>query len=160
TEQNEINQQIEKNNQNKEQENSEEEKEENSDESDKSEEIQENINKEEIKENINEAEIKAIEETLEKLDQIKAVHVESKENAEETAELIDDINAGVDIICNYIKDLYINRSSRLNESMTEYTKSMEPTVLDEVNIAKNTLANGRELLSDIDKTIPEVERLL
>src|SRR5699024_10531275 len=73
TEQNEINQQIEKNNNNKKQENSEEEKEENSDESDKSEEIQENINKEEIKENINEAEIKAIEETLENLDQIKAV---------------------------------------------------------------------------------------
>src|SRR5690625_2975030 len=44
--------------------------------------------------------------------------------------------------------------------MTEYTESIEPTVLNEVNNAKNTLANGRELLSDIDKTIPEVERLL
>src|SRR5690625_758998 len=160
TEQNEINQQIEKNNQNKEQENSEEEKEENSDESDKSEEIQENINKEEIKENINEAEIKAIEETLENLDQIKAVLVESKENAEEIDQFIDDKKSEVDKIFNNIKDLSINVSSRLDEFMTEYTESIEPTVLNEVDNAKNTLANGRELLSDINKTIPEVERLL
>src|SRR5699024_4071659 len=160
TEQNEINQQIEKNSQNKELENSEEEKEENRDERDKSEEIQENINKEEIKENINEAEIKAIEETLENLDQIKAVLVESKENAEEIDQFIDDKKLEVDKIFNYIKDLSINVSSRLDEFMTEYTESIEPTVLNEVNNAKNTLANGRELLSDIDKTIPEVERLL
>src|SRR5699024_10316985 len=151
TEQNEINQQIEENNQNKEQESSEEEKEEkeekeeNSDESDKSEEIQENINKEEIKENIS---------------QIKAVHVESKENAEEIDQFIDDKKSEVDEIFNNIKDLSINVSSRLDEFMTEYTESIEPTVLNEVNNAKNTLANGRELLSDIDKTIPEVERLL
>src|SRR5690625_3532692 len=137
-----------------------EEKKENSDESDKSEEIQENINKEEIKENINEAEIKAIEETLENLDQIKAVLVESKENAEEIDQFIDDKKSEVDEIFNNIKDLSINVSSRLDEFMTEYTESIEPTVLNEVNNAKNTLANGRELLSDIDKTIPEVERLL
>src|SRR5699024_6849365 len=138
TEQNEINQQIEENNQNKEQESSEE----------------------EIKENINEAEIKAIEETLENLDQIKAVLVESKENAEEIDQFIDDKKSEVDEIFNNIKDLSINVSSRLDEFMTEYTESIEPTVLNEVNNAKNTLANGRELLSDIDKTIPEVERLL
>src|SRR5699024_5730631 len=122
--------------------------------------IQENINKEEIKENINEAEIKAIEETLENLDQIKAVLVESKENAEEIDQFIDDKKSEVDKIFNNIKDLSINVSSRLDEFMTEYTESIEPTVLNEVNNAKNTLANGRELLSDIDKTIPEVERLL
>src|SRR5690625_2206754 len=148
TEQNEINKQIEENNKNKEQE------------SYKSEEIQENINKEEIKENINEAEIKAIEETLENLDQIKAVLVESKENAEEIDQFIDDKKSEVDEIFNNIKDLSINVSSRLDEFMTEYTESIEPTVLNEVNNAKNTLANRRELLSDIDKTIPEVERLL
>src|SRR5699024_11098376 len=136
------------------------EKEQNRDERDKSEEIQENTNKEEIKENINEAEIKAIEETLENLDQIKAVLVESKENAEEIDQFIDDKNSEVDKIFNNIKDLSINVSSRLDEFMTEYTESIEPTVLNEVNNDKNTLANGRELLSDIDKTIPEVERLL
>src|SRR5699024_8367813 len=163
TEQNEINKQIEENNQNKKQESTEEkkeEKEENSDESDKSEEIQENINKEEIKENINEAEIKAIEETLENLDQIKAVLVEGKENAEEIDQFIDDKKSEVDEIFNNIKDLSINVSLRLDEFMTEYTESIERTVLNEVNNSKNTLANGRELVSDIDKTIPEVERLL
>src|SRR5690625_7603139 len=85
--------------------------------------------------------LKAIEETLEKLDQIKVVLVESKENAEEIDQFIDDKKSEVDKIFNNIKDLSINVSSRLDEFMTEYTESIEPTVLNEVDNAKNTLAN-------------------
>src|SRR5699024_11604805 len=96
----------------------------------------------------------------ENLDQIKAVHVESKENAEEIDQFIDDKKSEVDKIFNNIKDLSINVSSRLDEFMTEYIESIELTVLNEVNNAKNTLANVRELLSDIDKTITELEQLL
>src|SRR5699024_11779795 len=110
-----------------------------------------------IKKNKNEAKRKAIEETLKNIDQSKEVLVENKENDEEIDQFIDDKKSEVDQIFNNIKDLSINVSSRLDEFMTEYTESIEPTVLNEVNNAKNTLANGRELLSDIDKTIPEVE---
>lgn len=114
----------------------------------------------EVKQNINEAEIKTINETLEKLENIKAVLVESKENAKEIDTFIDDKKSEVDKIFNNIKDLSTNVSSRLDEFIKEYTESIEPTVLNEVNTAKNTLADGRELLSGVNEKIPEVERLL
>src|SRR5699024_4751394 len=92
----------------------------------------------------------------------KEENSDESDKSEEIQENInkEEIKSEVDKIFNNNKDLSINVSSRLDEFMTEYTESIEPTVLNEVNNAKNTLANGRELLSDIDKTIPEVERLL
>lgn len=121
---------------------------------------QSNDKTEEIKQNINEEEIKTIEDTLDKLGNIKAVLVESKDNAEEIDEFIDNKKDEVAEVFNNIKDLSTNVSSRLDEFIKEYNESIEPTVLNEVNSAKNTLADGREILSDINETIPEVERLL
>lgn len=120
----------------------------------------ENNKSEEVKEDINEVEIEAINETLEKLENIKSVLVESKENAEEIDQFIDDKKSELDEIFNNIKGLSINVSSKLDAFITEYTESIEPTVLNEVNSAKKTLADGKELLTSINDTIPEVEQLL
>lgn len=114
----------------------------------------------EEKQNINEKEIKTINETLEKLGNIKNVLVESKENAGEIDKFIDNKKAEVDKIFNNIKDLSTNASSRLDDFITEYNESIEPTVLNEVSNAKQTLAEGRELLSGVNEMIPEVESIL
>ncbi len=121
---------------------------------------EENVNPEVVKENINQAEIKAINETLEQLDDIKAILLESKENAKEIDQFIEDKKSEVDNIFNNIKDLSINVSSKLDGFITEYTESIEPTVLNEVSSAKKTLADGKELLAGIKDTIPKVEKLL
>lgn len=121
---------------------------------------EENANSEVVKEKINEAEIKAINETLEQLEDIKAVLLESKENAKEIDQFIEDKKSEVDNIFNNIKGLSTNVSSKLDEFITEYTESIEPTVLNEVSSAKKTLADGKELLAGIKDTVPEVEKLL
>src|SRR5699024_3698766 len=114
----------------------------------------------EEKQNINEKEIKTINETLEKLGNIKNVLVESKENAGEIDKFIDNKKSEVDKIFNNIKDLSTNASSRLDDFIAEYNESIEPTVLNEVSNAKQTLAEGRELLSGVNEMIPEVESIL
>src|SRR5699024_919522 len=111
----------------------------------------------EEKQNINEKEIKTINETLEKLGNIKTVLVESKENAGEIDKFIDNKKSEVDKIFNNIKDLSTNASSRLDDFIAEYNESIEPTVLNEVSNAKQTLAEGRELLSGVNEMIAEVE---
>src|SRR5699024_6928223 len=114
----------------------------------------------EEKQNINEKEIKTINETLEKLGNIKTVLVESKENAGEIDKFIDNKKSEVDKIFNNIKDLSTNASSRLDDFIAEYNESIEPTVLNEVSNAKQTLAEGSELLSGVNEMIPEVESIL
>lgn len=121
---------------------------------------EDNIITDEEKQTINEKEIKTINKTLEKLGNIKTVLVDSKESAGEIDKFIDDKKSEVDKVFNNIKDLSTNASSRLDDFITEYNESIEPTVLNEVSNAKQTLAEGKELLSGVNEMIPEVESLL
>ncbi|WP_369813157.1 YhgE/Pip domain-containing protein [Virgibacillus halodenitrificans] len=59
-----------------------------------------------------------------------------------------------------LQELSANTNNRIGDFLTEYEEEIEPTVRKQISSAKETLKNGRAILVDIKKTIPEVERIL
>src|SRR5699024_8847006 len=101
-----------------------------------------------------------IQDALDKLNQIKAVLEEGRNNTDEIDTFIDEKKEEIDDVLGNIKELSGNVEVRLGEFMKEYNESIKPTVLEEVGNAKNTLSNARGILVDVQSTIPEVENLL
>ncbi len=63
-------------------------------------------------------------------------------------------------VINGVKDRSENIEAEIDVFLKEYKQNIEPTVLEEVANAKQTLSEAREILKDIQTTIPEVERIL
>src|SRR5690606_19681593 len=59
-----------------------------------------------------------------------------------------------------LHDLSANASIKIDEFVKEYKKVIEPTVLNEVAKAKETLSGAKGVLVEIQSTLPEVERVL
>ncbi|WP_336825119.1 YhgE/Pip domain-containing protein [Sporosarcina sp. USHLN248] len=59
-----------------------------------------------------------------------------------------------------LQDLTKNTSVRLDAFIAEYENTIEPTVLTETANAKKTLQSAKSMLTTIQSTMPEVERVL
>src|SRR5699024_10515942 len=81
-----------------------------------------------------------IQDALDKLNQIKAVLEEGRNNTDEIDTFIDEKKEEIDDVLGNIKELSGNVEVRLGEFMKEYNESIKPTVLEEVGNAKNTLS--------------------
>src|SRR5690625_18071 len=99
-------------------------------------------------------------EAIDKVQHIQAVLNEGRENTEELDQFIDEKKGEVDEIIPNIKEISENAGTGLDELVKEYNESIEPTVLEELTKAQNTLSEGKDILVDIQSTIPEVEKLL
>jgi len=99
-------------------------------------------------------------EAIDKVQHIQAVLNEGRENTEELDQFIDEKKGEVDEIFANIKEISENAGTGLDELVKEYNESIEPTVLEELTKAQNTLSEGKDILVDIQSTIPEVEKLL
>jgi putative membrane protein len=59
-----------------------------------------------------------------------------------------------------LQEIAENTSIQIDAFIKEYKKTIEPTILIEINYAKNTLLNAKGLLTIIQATLPQVERIL
>lgn len=104
--------------------------------------------------------IDRISESIEKVQQAKAVLKEGRENTEELDQFINEKKGEVDDVFADIKDISENAGTQIDELVKEYNESIEPTVLNELSKAQNTLSEAKGILEDVQSTIPEVEDLL
>lgn len=81
-------------------------------------------------------------------------------NAQEISNFANEKKDQVNSIFNDLQELSANTNNRIGDFLTEYEEEIEPTVRKQISSAKETLKNGRSILVDIKKTIPEVERIL
>ncbi|WP_179884896.1 YhgE/Pip domain-containing protein [Bacillus sp. AFS015802] len=65
-----------------------------------------------------------------------------------------------DKVINGIKERAVKTKTKIDAFLKEYKQTIEPSVLKEVASAKKTLNDARGILQDIQRTIPEVERIL
>ncbi|HLR66982.1 MAG TPA: YhgE/Pip domain-containing protein, partial [Virgibacillus sp.] len=121
---------------------------------------EENPESEQVEGENNAGKEQIIQDALDKLNQIKSVLEEGRNNTDEIDTFIDKKKEEVDHVLANIKELSSNVEVRLGEFMKEYNESIKPTVLEEVANAKNTLSNAKGILVDVQATIPEVENLL
>ncbi|MGG0657088.1 YhgE/Pip family protein [Rummeliibacillus pycnus] len=61
---------------------------------------------------------------------------------------------------NQLQQIASNTSLGIDDFIKEYTQTVEPTILDQVGSAKQTLMGAKEVLTDIQGTIPQIESLL
>lgn len=102
----------------------------------------------------------AIEKALNKLDEFEALLEEMQHNSNEIDSFVENKKAEVDDNIDNLQSLASNTSQRIGDFLQEYKETIEPKVLGEIAKAKDTLSNARNILSEIQTTIPEVEDIL
>lgn len=118
---------------------------------------------EQVNEKLQEAQTRQdekIDETLDKLANLKADLNEIQENIGDIDAFLDDLENDADNMLGDLQDLTANTSEKIDSFIKEYKENIEPTVLNEIESAKSTLANARGILVEIQGTIPEVEKIL
>lgn len=101
-----------------------------------------------------------IDEALEKLAILKDDLGNVQENVGKTDDFFVETKSNVDDMLTDLESLTGDTSEKIDGFVKEYKETIEPKVLDEVANAKSTLASAREILADIQDTIPEVENIL
>src|SRR5690625_986752 len=101
-----------------------------------------------------------IDEALEMLANLKEDLGTVQEKAGEINEFVAETEGNVDDMLTDLASLTGDTSEKIDGFVKEYKETIEPKVLDEVANAKSTLANAREILVDIQDTIPEVADIL
>lgn len=101
-----------------------------------------------------------IEETISELNQIKTMLEEGQQNTEKIDTFLADKEKEVKDTFARINEITETAGTKIDAFINEYNETIEPTVLNEVQSAKGTLSNAREILVDIEETIPEVKSIL
>ncbi|WP_174523046.1 YhgE/Pip domain-containing protein [Rossellomorea vietnamensis] len=101
-----------------------------------------------------------IEQALNQLEEVK-VEVQSIQNeGRKLNDFITTKQQDVNELIKGIKDRARKTDNDMDELIKRYKQTIEPAVLGEVANAKGTLNEARNILQDIQGTIPEVERIL
>ncbi|MFD2630220.1 YhgE/Pip family protein [Oceanobacillus kapialis] len=101
-----------------------------------------------------------IEQALEELETIRTGLESAQERSGEIRTFVEEKQSEIEGVINDLQSLTEDTSTKIDAFITEYNESIEPTVLAEVGRAKNTLADARGILVEIQSAIPEVERIL
>ena len=101
-----------------------------------------------------------IDRALEELAALKEELQNIQDNLYKVDDFIDEKEKEVDEVITNLQELTQNTSERIDAFVKEYKESIEPRVLGEIQKAKNTLADARGILKEIQSTIPEVEKIL
>ncbi|MEN1968593.1 YhgE/Pip domain-containing protein [Lentibacillus sp. N15] len=101
-----------------------------------------------------------IDDALQRLETLKAGLQEAQDNAKDVSSFIEDKQSEVDSTISDLKKITADTSTKIDDFVKEYNENIEPTVLQEVQNAKDTLGKARGILTEIQSTIPEVEKIL
>lgn len=101
-----------------------------------------------------------IDEALEELERLKNSIEDIRTQAEEVRSFIDEKKSDVESGFADLKELTSNTSTKIDDFVEEYNETIEPAVTEKITDTKGQLNDAREILVDIQSTIPEVERIL
>ncbi|HLU23696.1 MAG TPA: YhgE/Pip domain-containing protein [Bacillaceae bacterium] len=97
---------------------------------------------------------------LEKIAALKTNLQQAQEDVTNANQYLKDKEEEIKETIQQLHDLSANASIKIDEFVKEYKKVIEPTVLNEVAKAKETLSGAKGVLVEIQSTLPEVERVL
>nr|WP_186324600.1 YhgE/Pip domain-containing protein [Paenibacillus bovis] len=97
---------------------------------------------------------------LEKIAALKTNLQQAQEDVTNANQYLKDKEEEIKETIQQLHDLSANASIKIDEFVKEYKKVIEPTVLNEVAKAKETLSGVKGVLVEIQSTLPEVERVL
>lgn len=97
---------------------------------------------------------------IDKTNELKTFLQEVQTNARTIDTIVKDKEQQMQKTVNDLQKITLNTSVQLDTFILEYKNTIEPTVLSEVSKAKKTLGNAKEMLSNIQSTLPEVARTL
>ncbi|MDY7044794.1 YhgE/Pip domain-containing protein [Virgibacillus salarius] len=101
-----------------------------------------------------------IERAQEQLAAIRDRLVAVQDKNKEIESFINEKKTEVDQTINDLQQLSANTATNIDAFVKDYKENIEPTVMAEIDRAKNTLADARNILVEIKDTIPEVKRIL
>ncbi|HLS60532.1 MAG TPA: YhgE/Pip domain-containing protein [Virgibacillus sp.] len=108
----------------------------------------------------NDINTETIDEALDKLGNLKEDLGNVQDRADEITEFVAEKEGDVDDMLTDLASLTEDTSTKIDGFVQEYKETIEPKVFEEVDNAKSTLASAREILVEIQDTIPEVEDIL
>ncbi|MEK3977957.1 YhgE/Pip domain-containing protein [Psychrobacillus sp. FSL K6-2836] len=97
---------------------------------------------------------------IDKTNELKTFLQEVQTNARTIDTIVKDKEQQMQKTVNDLQKITLNTSVQLDTFILEYKNTIEPTVISEVSKAKKTLENAKEMLSNIQSTLPEVARTL
>ncbi|MBN6206190.1 YhgE/Pip domain-containing protein [Ralstonia pickettii] len=97
---------------------------------------------------------------LEQLNALKTELETMQNRSTELVNLINESNEKVDQILNGLKERATTIDESIDAFVKEYKETIEPTVLEMVDSAQNTLNQAHEILAGVQDTIPEIEDIL
>ncbi|WP_205948487.1 YhgE/Pip domain-containing protein [Pueribacillus theae] len=101
-----------------------------------------------------------IDEAIANLNQLKSALETIQTDAKKIDTFIGEKKQEVDKVIGDLQKLSGNTVNKIDAFMKEYKENIEPTVIKEIKSAKSTLASAKEMLTGIQSTIPEVEKIL
>ncbi|WP_301108126.1 YhgE/Pip family protein [Sporosarcina sp.] len=97
---------------------------------------------------------------LEKIGNLKNQMVEIQTNARTIDTLVQDEQKRVKNGVNDLQKIAVDTSLKADSFLQEYTETIEPFVRQEITQALKTLGSAKTLLTEVQQTIPEVQRIL
>lgn len=97
---------------------------------------------------------------IDKTNDLKVFLEEAQANARTINTLVKDKEQQMQKSLNDLQKIAQSTSVQLDTFMNEYKNTIEPTVLSEVAKAKKTLGNAKDMLTNIQSTLPEVASTL
>ncbi|MEN2466666.1 YhgE/Pip domain-containing protein [Ornithinibacillus sp. JPR2-1] len=101
-----------------------------------------------------------IERALIELENMEQNLVQLQEQMQESQSFLTSKQEEIDRIVDTLKNRTETVNEQIDEFVSYYKETIEPTVQEEVSRAKQTLTEAREILVEIQTTIPEVEQML
>ncbi|PAV28875.1 phage infection protein [Virgibacillus profundi] len=101
-----------------------------------------------------------INQALEQLAVLKTGMKEIQTNSSDLRSFVDEKSNEVNDVLTSLNEVSKITSEGIDAFIKEYKESIEPTVLNEIANAKSTLGRARNILAEIQETIPVVEKIL
>src|SRR5699024_7110269 len=101
-----------------------------------------------------------IDKALEELAALKEELQNIQDNPYKVDDFIDEKEKEVDEVITNLQELTQNTSERIDAFVKQYKESIEPRVLGETQKAKNTLADARGIIKELQSTNRRVEKIL
>lgn len=95
-----------------------------------------------------------------KIDNLKNLLQEAQTNARTVDDVVKGKAAELNQAIDDLQVIAANTSVELDQFMKEYVNTIEPTVKTEIANAKGTLGNAKNLLVEIQSTLPKVQKIL
>ncbi|GAA0600808.1 YhgE/Pip domain-containing protein [Virgibacillus siamensis] len=101
-----------------------------------------------------------INDAIKRLKTIKEALQEAQVNAGSLDKFLKEKQKDVDSILANLEELSTNTSNRIGDFLKEYNQNIEPAVMNKINSAQTTLSEAKSILTGIQSTIPEIEKML